>query len=88
MTQRFILDENVAILAQKLENDHGDTDTTCLRLFNEIIEICHSIVFDATLWEKYQIQLQNLPPDQPLGPRSLLRLLGLRWTRKFGQVAK
>ena len=53
MTQRFILDENVAILAQKLENDHGDTDTTCLRLFNEIIEICHSIVFDATLWEKY-----------------------------------
>lgn len=75
MTRRFILDENIAILAQKLENDHGDTDTACQRLFRDIIEICHSIVFDATLWDKYHIQLRNLPRDQPLGARSLLRLL-------------
>ncbi len=74
MTQRYILDENVVILAQKRENDHEEPDDTCLTLFNQIIEICHTIVFDPILWDKCYDQLRWLPPDQPHGPRSLLRL--------------
>lgn len=81
MTQRFILDENIALLAQTLENDHGETDVTCRRLLNDIIEICHSIVFDVTLWGKFHQKLQSLPPDQPFGPRSILRLLYLAMQR-------
>ena len=46
MTQRYILDENIVILAQKQENDSAEPDATCLTLFNKIIEICHTIVFD------------------------------------------
>jgi rRNA-processing protein FCF1 len=82
MTQRFILDENIAILAQQLENDKGEEDITCRRLFDVIIEVCHSIVFDPALWEKYYRHLRNLPPDQPHGPRSLLRLLYLAVERE------
>ena len=81
MTQRFIIDENVAILAQKGENDRGEEDNTCRQLLDSIIEICHSMVFDLVLWDKFYRQLRNLPPDQPFGPRSLLRILHLALER-------
>ena len=74
MTQRYILDENIVILAQKQETDSGESDFTCRQLLNDIIEICHTIVFDPVLWAKCYYQLRGLPPDQPHGPRSLLRL--------------
>ena len=77
MTERFIIDENVAILAQKVENAHGEADNTCRQLVDNIIEICHSLVFDGVLWSKFYQQLRNLPPDQPFGPRSLLRIIHL-----------
>ena len=60
MTQRFILDENIVILAQKGENDRGERDVTCLRLFGEIIRICHTIVLDSNLWRAYVVQLDEL----------------------------
>ena len=57
MTLRFILDENVIILAQKLENDRGEKDRTCYDLLDQIIKICHPIVVDLILWRKYMRQL-------------------------------
>ena len=75
MTQRFILDENIVILAQKGENSSGDTDPTCLNLFNRIIDICHTIVLDDSLWNKYKRQLSGLGRNEPQGATSLLRIL-------------
>lgn len=86
MTQRFILDENILILAQKEENDSGEKDTTCRQLLDHVIEICHTIVFDPLLWDKHFQQLRTLPPDQPFGPRSVLRLLLLA-TQVDGKIA-
>ena len=60
MTQRFILDENVLILAERGENAQGERDTACLSLFAGIITICHSLVIDHTLWGKYQSQLSSM----------------------------
>ena len=57
MTQRFILDENVVILALKQENAQGEPDPICRDLFTQIIDICHTIVVDPNLWNKYQQQL-------------------------------
>lgn len=81
MTQRFIIDENVAILAQKMENDQGEADITCRRLVESIIEICHSLVFDTVLWDKIYHQLLDYTRDQPFGARSLLRLIFLAMER-------
>lgn len=81
MTKQFIIDENVAILAQKAENDRGEADNTCRQLIENIIEICHTLVFDGILWDKFYQQLSNLPPDQPFGPRSLLRMFHLALER-------
>ena len=75
MTQRFILDENIVILAQKLENDREERDTTSRRLLDNIIDICHTIVLDPILWGQYQHQLSSLPRDQPMGPRSVMRIM-------------
>lgn len=77
MTQRYILDENIVILAQKQENDSEERDSTCRQLLNDIIEICHTIVFDPLLWDKHYEQLRSLSSYQPHGPRSVLRLLQL-----------
>ena len=57
MTQRFILDENVVILALKQDNAQGEPDPICRDLFTQIIDICHTIVVDPNLWGKYQQQL-------------------------------
>ena len=59
MTQRFILDENVLILAERGENEQGERDSACLNLFTSIITICHSLVIDHALWGKYQSQLSS-----------------------------
>lgn len=59
MTPRFILDENVVILAQTGRNESGQNDLTCLRLITAIIRICHPLVTDATLHQKYFRQLHR-----------------------------
>ena len=66
MTQRFILDENVIILAQEGEDQSGKRDTTCLRLVEHIIEICHTLVLDHALWDKYYRQLSRPRHAHPL----------------------
>ena len=77
MTQRFILDENIVILAQKLENEREEPDPTCRELIDKIIEICHSIVFDLPLWDKCYRQLAELRDYDPHGARSILRIMFL-----------
>ena len=74
MTQQFILDENVIILAQRKADPQGNYDATCLNLINRIIEICHSIAIDVNLWNKYQQQLGRIP-TAGLGPPNLFHLL-------------
>ena len=76
MTQRFILDENVFICAQLETNVNGEPDTTCLELLQQILEICHPIVFDSILYDKIQSQL-NHPAHQQRGfDSAILRTLG------------
>ena len=60
----FILDENVLILAQTGLNDREQPDPTCSNLVNNIIRICHTIVIDAALFNKYRSQL-NRSRNQP-----------------------
>ena len=57
MTQRYILDENVVIYAQRGENEQGEPDSTCMSLIEQIIDICHTLVIDPNLWDKYNHQL-------------------------------
>ena len=71
MTMRFILDENVVILAQERIDDHGNPDQTCFDLLDGIIEICYPIVSDSNLWGKYQHQLSNRPVVSPGSPHVL-----------------
>ena len=67
MTQRFILDENIVILAQTGRNERGQHDLTCLRLVTAIIRICHTLVTDASLRQKYfrQLNRTHSPGSQP-----------------------
>ena len=75
MTPSFILDENIVILAQRGQDEHGNTNTECADLVQQIIKICHTIVVDDVLWDKYVEQLNH--PDyyqQKTGP-FLIRML-------------
>ena len=74
MTRQFILDENVIILAQRKEDPQGNFDATCVNLIDQIIEICHTIVIDISLWGKYQQQLSRIP-TVGLGPPNLFHLI-------------
>ena len=59
MTRQFILDENVMILAARGRTAQGESNKDCLKLFTDIITICHSLVIDYALWAKYQRQLSS-----------------------------
>ena len=74
MTQRFVLDENILILAEKGENDRGESDPTCLDIYTQIITICHTLVVDPALWGKYQSQLS---PSGNIGFREGYRILAV-----------
>ena len=75
MTQRFVLDENVVIFAQLEANDAGERDVTCASLITQIIDICHTIVLDYPLWERYQHQLNQSVHQRPQSGSLLLRIL-------------
>ena len=69
MTPRFILDENVVILAQQGLDQYGSANPTCADLIHQIIDICHTIVVDDLLWDKYIEQLNHPGYHHPnLGP--------------------
>ena len=69
MTPRFILDENVVILAQQGLDEEGNPNPVCAELVQQIIEICHTIVVDDVLWNKFDEQLNrpvtNFPKPAP-----------------------
>ena len=69
MTPRFILDENVVILAQLMQDDHGNSNLDCIDLIQRIVDICHTMVVDDVLWDKYDEQLNKPAYHHPqLGP--------------------
>ena len=71
----FILDENVLIAAQTGYNERGEPDPASFVLITNIIAICHSIVVDIDLWNRYQ-RLLAQPIHQPIhAGQQLVRLL-------------
>lgn len=84
MTRRFILDENVIILAHKQEDDHGVPDRTCRDLLERIIDICHPLVLSPWLQDKYWEQLGRQPAAAPDVPH-VLAILASAW-RRAGKV--
>ena len=62
MIRRFILDENVIILAQKQQDDRGTADLTCLQLVQGVLDNPHAFIgVDNILWKQYHSQLNRLP---------------------------
>ena len=81
----FILDENVLIAAQTGYNERDEPDPTSFVLITDIIAICHSIVVDIDLWNRYQ-RLMAQPIHQPIhAGQQLIRLLNgaVQITDKF-----
>lgn len=81
MTQRFILDENVVICAQLATNERGERDLTCVSLVTQIIDICHTLVLDPPLREKYLQQLNRAPHVNPESGSVFLRVLAYAFQR-------
>lgn len=84
MTLRFILDENVIILAHKQQDDRGVPDRTCRDLLERIIDICYPLVLSPWLQDKYWEQLGNQPAVAPDVPH-VLAILASAW-RRAGKV--
>ncbi len=69
MIPSFILDENIVILAQQGLDEYGNANPECADLMQQIIEICHTLVVDDVLWDKYEEQLYRPGYHHPtLGP--------------------
>ena len=75
MTPRFILDENVVILAQQGRDEYGNTNPRCAYLIQQVIKICHTIVVDDVLWDKYDEQLNHPGYHHPILGSFLIRSL-------------
>ena len=75
MTPRFILDENVVILAQQGLDEEGAPNPVCSELVQQIIEICHTIVVDDILWDKFDEQFNRPGYQLPQMGSHLLRVL-------------
>ena len=75
MKSRYILDENIVICAQLGVDHSGSPNQTCADLVHGIVDICHTIVVDDALWDRYLEQLYRLGnQNQVLGPY-LVRVL-------------
>ncbi len=79
MTQRYILDENVVIYAQRGLDQYDNPNLDCSDLVNGIIdEDLRTLVVDDVLWDKYDDQLNNPSYlDAEHGPYLMIRLWGL-----------
>ena len=75
MNSRFILDENIIILAQRGRDEYGNTNPGCADLVQQIIEICHTVVVDDVLWAKYIVQLTHPGYNHPNLGQFLIRSL-------------
>ena len=69
MNPRFILDENIVILAQQGLDEYGNANPGSADLLQQIIDICHTLVVDDVLWDKYIEQLYRPGYHHPnMGP--------------------
>ena len=75
MTRQFILDENIAICAQLGVNASGEADPACANLLRNIIDICHTIIFDRELYGRTMRQLNRPGHQQPESGPVMLRVL-------------
>ena len=73
--KRFILDENILIFAQTGRNQFGEEDPTCTNLVNQIINICHTIVLDNPLWDRYRRQLDRFLIEAIATDPTMIRVL-------------
>ena len=85
MSRRFILDENVVIYAQLGQNEDGNTDSTCMRLVERIVEICHTLVIDPALRNRYYEQLSRPRHAHPQEGFRLIRLMN-EAARRAGKI--
>ena len=77
MNPRFILDENIVILAQQGLDEYGNVNPVSADLVQQIVEICHTLVVDDVLWDKYDEQLNRLGYHHPnMGPFLIRTLYG------------
>ena len=75
MTPRFILDENVVIRAQLGTDQNGDPSPVCADLVQQIIDICHTLIVDDALWDRYEEQLHRPRHEHPTLGSHLMRVL-------------
>ena len=75
MTPRFILDENVVICAQLGVDREGAPSPVCADLIQQIIDICHTLIVDDVLWDKYEEQLHRPRHEHPETGPHLMRVL-------------
>ena len=75
MTPKFILDENVVICAQLGTDQNGDPNPVCADLLQRIIDICHTLVVDDVLWDKYEEQLHRPRHEHSTSGPYLMRVL-------------
>ena len=88
MTPCFILDENIVILAQQGLDEYGNANPECASLIQQIIEICHTLVVDDVLWDKYVEQLYHPGYHHPtLRRRRALRRCDQRRLHAFGDLS-
>jgi len=82
MTLYFILDENIIVLAAKVEDVNGNTDNTCTGLLSDILKKNDAIRVSIELFEKYFQKLKALEnlvhsTDYTVKLLNLLRTSGL-----------
>ena len=88
MIPSFILDENIVILAQQGLDEYGNPNSGCANLIQQIIEICHTLVVDDVLWDKFVEQLYRPGYHHPtLRRRSALRRCDQRRLHAFGDLS-
>ncbi len=79
MKRKFVVDENVIILAEKLKDESGNFDVMSLKLVTDIITECHTLVVDPTLQEKYygifrRMELNSRATSGPVVTRMITQI--------------
>jgi hypothetical protein len=79
---RFLLDENVVILAVKQQDDAGREDHTARDLIRAIVAKCHRIVLSFPLWQRSWRKLSGLMQGDYAGSQAMATVRGLMTNRE------
>ena len=60
MSRTFVLDENIVVLAGKLQNEYGHNDTLCYQLLDEIAKGSHAIAVNSAWEENFYSMLSEI----------------------------